>query len=529
MWLGGIVAVALLLRSLSLLSAMHSSSDPWVDPDDFSGQAQRFVADTRAGHWALRAFMYGPLVKAPLYTFVLSVFARFPAYPLSAILMQIGLGTAAIAGLYVIGREAHSARAGLIAAAVYALWLPVLSVVPFFLQEQLHVPLVIVGLALFLRAVVRTAHPIQFAVAGGVLGLSALARSMPLYYVGPAALLHVALAPDRRIATRQALALLLGFLVVILPWCVYISARTGQIILIDNMGSAALGVTYKEVRPELHTAPPASVIESLRMVWLAASRDPLRFWGDRVADFQRLFRLVGGQWLASSPPVASRAQALALKSIAHASDALFALSAVLAPLGVLLARRRREVILVALWVGLHLGLLVTFAWNGVRYRAPYEPELIALAAVVTAGGWVRPRRLALGLALFASLAIGAATLLSLPGTANERAAYGFKEWMPIGGGAHRASIVGEAGFSMRKTNNALDLKLSPAQSVSPEVPVRVRLFLDGREVDQVRLESGERQLRYPWANPLAYVELHATLDDSSRPAPLLVDVVAPRR
>lgn len=527
-WLGVIVAAAWLARSLVLLRAMHRSPKPWVDPDGYLGHALLLATNGHGWRWSFDAFAYGPLVKAPLYPLVLSPFALFPdTFPLSAALMQIAIGTGAVAGLYVIGRDMHSPRAGLIAAAVYAVWLPTLSSVPFFLQEQLHVPLVIIGLALYVRAAARSSPPTRFALAGGVLGLAALVRSMPLYYVGPAVLLYLGLAPDRRTAARQALAVLLGFLVVVLPWCAYASAKTGQLILIDNMGSAAFGMTYREVRPEIHTAPPATVLESLRMVWLAATRDPAGFWGDRVADFERLFRLVGGQWLEVEPSVVSRTEALVLKGIAHTSDVLFALSSVLAPVGVVLARRRREALLIALWVALHVGLLVMFAWNGVRYRSPYEPELIGLAAIVLAGGWALPRRLPLGLALAASVVIGGAIAVSLPATARARATYGVKEWVPAGN-AHRASFVGEAGFRVPTARRSVSLKLSPAESTPPDTPVRVRVFFGGQEVDQVTVVDGERQLKYAWTRPAAYVELRATFENSERPASLVVEVAAPR-
>jgi 4-amino-4-deoxy-L-arabinose transferase-like glycosyltransferase len=528
-WVGTIVAAALLLRSLALLRAMHRSHAPWVDPDQYVGHALFLVDQGHGWHAAFKAFTAGKLVKAPLYPFVISLFALVPAwFPLSVAVMQIALGTAAVAGLYVIGREVHSPRAGLIAAGVYAVWLPNVNGVHFFLQEQLHIPLVIIGLALFVRAAARSAPPTRFALAGGALGLAALTRSMPLYYIGPAALLYVALAPDRRVGARQALALLLGFAVVVLPWCVYASAKAGQLILIDNMGSAAFGMTYREVRPEVHTAPPATVLESLLMVWRAATLEPARFLSDRVVDFQRLFRLVGGQALRLGPPAASRTEALALKGLVHTSDVLFALSAVLAPIGLVLARRRREVLLVALWVVLYLGLLVTFAWNGVRYRAPYEPELIVLAAIVVAGGWARPPRIALALALAASLVIGAAIAVSVPDTADARASYGFTEWVRVGN-THRASIVGEAGFNMLTGGRLLNLRLSSASTTPRETPVRVRVFVAGREVDQVTLDADERQLKYVWTRPVAYVELRATFENSQQPAPFLVDVDAPQQ
>ena len=527
-WLGAIVTAALLLRCLALLRAMHGGGAPWVDPDQYVSHARLLVGHGNRWHAVFRAFMYGPLVKAPLYPFVLSLFALFPAgFPLSVALTQIAVGTAAVAGLFVIGREIHSPRAGLIAAAIYAVWLPTVNGVHFFLQEQLHVPLVIIGLALFVRAAARSAPPARFALAGGVLGLAALARSMPLYYIGPAALLHVALAPDSRTAARQALGLLLGFVAVVLPWCVYASAQAGQLVLIDNMGSAAFGMTYREVRPEIHTAPPPTVLESLLMVWRAATREPARFWGDRVLDFQRLFRMVGGQALRLAPPAASRTEALVLKGLVHSSDALFAFSGLLAPLGMVLARRRREGLLVALWVALHVGLLVTFAWNGVRYRAPYEPEMIALAAIVLAGGWARPQRLALVLALAASLAVGAAIAVSLPETAEAWASYGFTKWVRVGN-AHQASIVGEAGFNMFATGGSLKMTLSSAPSSPPETPVRVCVFIAGREADQVTLDGGERELKYVWTRPIAYVELRGTFENSQRPAPFLVDIDAPQ-
>jgi 4-amino-4-deoxy-L-arabinose transferase-like glycosyltransferase len=523
-WLACILGAGLLLRSAGLLLAMLRSSDPWIDPDGYAGRALESVGN--GWHWDFWPFTFGPLIRAPLYPFVLSFFAPFPHYPLSAALAQVAIATASIAGVYVLGRDVHSSRAGLIAAGFYALWLPALQQGALFQQEQLHVPLVIAGLALLVRASARSGSPSQFAVAGFVLGLAALARSMPLYFIGPAALLYVAFAPDRRAALRQCTGLLGGFLLVVLPWCALASIRQGQLILIDNMGSAALGMAYREVRPDVHTAPPPTVIETLRMLWLAATREPIRFWGDRVSDFRDLFRLVGGQWLEQGQPATSRLHAIVLTVTAHGADVMFALSAVLAPLGVVLGRRRREVSLVALWVGLHLGLLVIFAWHGVRYRAPYEPELIVLAAVTLASGWARPPRPALWLALTATIAIGAALATSIPATARARATYGVAEWVRVGE-RQQAPFTGEAGFQAITTSDLLDLTLVPVPRDST-IPVQLRVSLDGREVDRIVLRGGVRELTYPWNRPGAYVELRATFEGSRRPAPLVVIAPAPR-
>jgi 4-amino-4-deoxy-L-arabinose transferase-like glycosyltransferase len=523
LWLAGITAVALLLRSWVLLTAIRRGPEWWVDPDGYTVQALEFVKT-----WQYDVLKYATLVKAPLYALALSLFALFPStFPISAaIVIHVLAGSAAVAALYVIGREIHSRRAGLIAAGIYAVWLPMVGSVHIFLQEQLHVPLVIAGLALLVHAAARSARPLQFGVAGSVLGLAALARSMPLYYLGPAAAFFVVAAQDRRVAVRQAAALIAGFIIMVLPWSAYASAREGQLILIDNMGSAALGMTYREVRPEIHTAPPASVPESLPMLWRAAWRDPGRFWGDRVADFERLFRMVSWQWVQLQPPVATRLQAQALRAVAHTSDALFALSAVLAPIGAVLARRRREATLVVLWVALHLGLLVMFAWNGVRYRAPYEPGLIVLAAIALAGGWSRPRAPVLGLAVMASLVVGTALSASLPEAARARATYGVGASTPAAG-VHRASFVGESGFRAFPRTRLVYLKLAPA---GPDLAARrqVRIFFDGARVDEVTLEGSQRVLRYVSPNRMTYIELRATFESDDRPAPIEIEVSTPR-
>ena len=459
----------MLLRLLALVVAMSRNPEPWADPDEYRIHSELIVINASGVHWDVRAFMLGPLVKAPLYPFVLAVAASLPApFPLSAALIQIALGAAAVAGLFVIGREMHSELAGLIAAAVYAVWLPSLGAVPFLLQEQLHVPLVIAGMALLLRASARSASPVQFAVAGGVLGLAALARLMPLYYIGPAAVAYVALADDRRRAIREATSLLLGFVVVVLPVMLYISAKMGRLVLIDNMGGSAFGMIYRQVRPDIdiHTAPPPSAFESIRMVWREMSGEPKTFVRDRAADFQRLFRLVSWQWLEAQPTVARRSQALALRAVAGSSDALFGLSAVLAPLGVVLARRRREAILAALWVCLHIGLLIMFAWSGVRYREPYEPFLIALAAVVVAGTWRQVKWLPLALALTASFAISAAVGASIP----RRRSRGRPMATPRGSPPmtrKQTSTPGDAGFSAVP---ARSLTLSPGAVDPPHGP-----------------------------------------------------------
>lgn len=523
-WLGVIVATALLVRLFALVSAAQLP-EPWLDPDGYLIQARLLLRDG----WQFEAFMYDRVVKAPLYPLFLAAVGLISdrIEPWAAV-VQILLGAGAVAALYVIGRDMHSHRAGLLAAVMYALWLPAIVGTHIFLQEQLHVPLVVVGFALLVRASARSAGLWQFLCAGAVLGLAALARSMPLYYIAPAALVYVGVLKGRPAALRQAGGLLLGLLLVVVPWCVVASAHTGQMVLIDNMGSAALGVAYKkEIRPNLHGFPPATVFESIGMLWRAVTHDPARFFGDRVQDSRRLFRLVGGQWLLLHRPVGTRTQATALKAVAHAGDLLLVISALLAPFGAVLARRRLAAALVALWVALHIGLLIAFAWNGVRYRAPYEPLMIALGSVVLAGGWVAPRRTVLALAALVSISMGAALAPSFPETIARRAAYGFDGWN-TDGGTPRAAFHGEGGFNLLNQTGVVDLGVIVADSALAGGPVRARVRLGGRPADEILMEGTERRLRYAWTLPIAFVELAVTSADR-RPVAFSVEADRPVR
>jgi hypothetical protein len=277
------------------------------------------------------------------------------------------------------------------------------------------------------------------------------------------------------------------------------------------------------VRPNLHDAPPATVLESLGMLWRAIVSHPGAYLGDRVGDFVRLFRLNGGQWIALQPAVATRVRALALEGIGHLGDVLFAASAIFAPLGLVLVRRWRPAILVALWVVLHLGLLVVFAWNGVRYRAPYEPGLIVLGAIVLAGSWRRPRVPALAIALAASVAIAAAVAISVPETAGERASYGFAGRPDAEG---RIAIAGDAGFSLFAYDGAVRFTLAPSPAAGPG-PVRVRVLLDGHPRGTLALDEQPVVLEYPWTAPVAYVQVQAA-DERGQPAALAIAVATLR-
>jgi 4-amino-4-deoxy-L-arabinose transferase-like glycosyltransferase len=477
--------------------------------------------------WTLDAVLYLKHVKAPLYPVILSLFALLPApYPFSAAVGQAVASAACVGFLFVIGRGLHSTRAGFIAAALYAIYLPSIFDVAVILQESFHIPFLLAGFALMVDAAARDAAPRRFALAGAVLGLAALVRSMPVYYMGPAAVLYALAGPRTRGDWRRAAFLVAGFAAVTLPYIVYVSAAMGHLVLIDNMGSIHFGTAYRGSRDVVHNAPPPTLPEIVGMFLKTFASAPLAFLRDRLEDVRGLFMLRGGRWLQLDAHAATAAQAAGLKVLAHAcQDLPFGLSVVLAPFGWALARNRRPAALVGLWVVMYIGLLAAFTWSGARYRAPYEPHLMALAAVALAGGWRRPPSWALALAAGASLFAGWAVAASLSTTARGRAEYGIAEWW-VGEGGRKAKAAGGAGFTVVPVDDQIQLTVVPWEQPAADDPVRVRMTVEGRPAGEAVMDSTEqRWLTFPWREGPAFVQLQGTTVRSGRPAAYRIRVL----
>src|SRR5687767_279524 len=218
--LGLILAAGLALRVLYLMHALHSPGYVWEDPDGYAQQALR-LAGPDGWRWTFQAVTY--LINGqrhalpPLYSVFLSLFALFPGFPVSALAAQVALAVGANWVVFALGRSLHSTRTGLLAAAGFALWVPNIFNVWSTSQETLYIPLILTAFLLLARAIDREPGVLGFGVAGAVFGLSALTRSMPMFFVLPAACAHVALAQNRRRATAQGAALLVGFLVLTMP------------------------------------------------------------------------------------------------------------------------------------------------------------------------------------------------------------------------------------------------------------------------------------------------------------------------
>lgn len=522
-----LVLAALAVRVAYLLFATRRPGFRWIDPDRYAAMGSLLAGGESGWRWTLDAVLYLKHVKAPLYPVILSFFALLPApYPFSAALAQAVASAACVGFLFVIGRGVHSPRAGFIAAFLYAIYLPSIFDVVVIQQESFHIPLMLAAFALLVHAVEREAPPWRLAAAGAVFGLAALVRSMPVYYLGPAALLFALTGARGRDDWRRAAALVGGFVAVTAPYIVYISAAMGHLVLIDNMGSIHFGTAYRHSRDVVHNAPPPTLPQVVGMFLKTFASAPLTFLGDRLEDLRGLFMLRGGRWLQLNVHASSATQAAALKVLAHAcQDVPFGLSAVLAPFGWSLARNRRAAALVGLWAVMYVGLLVAFTWSGARYRAPYEPHLMVLAAVVLAGGWRRPPAAALAVAVAASLGAAWAVQASVPATARARAEYGIPEWW-VGEGGRKARAAGACGFTVVPVDGQVQLTVVPWAQPAPGDPVRVRMRVEGRPAGEVVMaDTEQRPLTHPSREVTAFVELDAATVASARPAAFRIRVL----
>jgi hypothetical protein len=522
-----LVLLALAVRVGYLLFAVRRPGFRWIDPDRYAEMGRLLAGGEGGWRWTLDAVLYLKHVKAPLYPVFLSLFALLPSpYPLSAALVQAAASAACAGLLFVIGRGMHRSRAGLIAGLLYAVYLPSVFDVVVIQQEALHIPLVLAAFALLVDAVARQASPWRFALAGAVLGLAALARSMPVYFLVPAALLFAATGDRRRGDWLRAGGIVAGFVAVTAPYVVYISGAMGHLVLIDNMGSIHFGTAYQHSRAVVHNAPPPTLPEVIGMFLKTFARAPLDFLGDRLEDLRGLFMLRGGRWLQLNARAGNAVEAAGLKLLAHAcQDVPFALSALLAPFGLAFARNRRGAALVGLWVVMYIGLLAAFTWSGARYRAPYEPHLMALGAVVLAGGWRRPPVPAIAAAAVASLWVAWAVGASVPSTWRARAEYGIPEWW-VGEGGRKARCSGACGFTVVPVDGQVQLTAVPWEQPAPGDAVRIRMRVDGRPAGEVVVTgTDQRAFAYPWREVTAFVDLEARTVASRRPAAFRIRVL----
>jgi hypothetical protein len=483
-----------------------------ADPDGYVGFARMLSDGVRPWRWTVDAVSYGEYFKAPLYQVALSILtANGLAIVTWGLTAHAVLNTASIAWVYVIGRALHTTRAGLLAAAMYALWVPNIRLTATFWQEHLFVPLLLLGFAVLALAVERPARMKLWLAAGAAFGAAALTRSSVIYYLPLAGAWLWFKLPTHR---RGVAGFLAAVLVITLPYVIALSRDVRRFVPIEDIGSFSLrahhpvspadaSITMDHFAPNKAVAPTG--VETVRFLAADFGAAPLGFVARRIGMARMLLKPAGGSAIESTV-VPSREAANWVKLRSHLTlDLPFVLVLLLFPLGFALSRQRVVAGLLLIWILQVTILLALTMWAGVRFRAPIEPAAIVLASVVVAGGWVWPRRTALLVAFAVFAGVTASLVENAAPIVRARASYGVDAW-PIEPG-QVATFKGAAGLRSVLVGDEIHLRVEARDAADTQLTVRMH----GRVIDVVPLPSGQSRLM-TYRNAAAdgsYIELDA--------------------
>jgi Dolichyl-phosphate-mannose-protein mannosyltransferase len=508
-WLALVIVIGVALRVAYLHYALGTPGYTWADPDGYIRQAHRLTTGS-GWHWTFDVARYEfagrTFALPPLYPVFLSLFVRGPGFPLTALVAQVLLSCAAMVAVFDLGRLVHSARAGLLAAAAYAIWVPaIFGGVWSTSQETVYLPVLLLAFDVLLRAR-RDRRIVSFAAAGLTFACAALTRSMPTFFVVPAALLHVVLVPTRVRAVRHALAFLVGFAALSVPYSLGLSRTLGQFTFIDSHGSIHL--VGDQAEPD--RAQPPGVLETARALAGSIAASPATYFADTASRARTLLYVNGGRLLQIYGAAGSKGAAWAWKMAVHAgTDLLLIAGLVLAPVGVILCRDRESALVLVLWVVVNVAVASLGGFGGARLRMPFEPMLYVLAAVVLAGRWRRRSVRAVLGAVLVSFALGAVVVPQLSRSLDGRPSYGVAWAAPLD--HTRGTVNGPAGFNVPERHGRVSFGLGNARSVhnSDSRPLALHLRVGGAAVQTVSLTGGEsRRFQYPWHAPgMVFVEV----------------------
>lgn len=528
-WLTLILVVGLGLRTAYLLSVTSNPHFTWIDPDSYMEDACELAGNGNGWRWTFEGVEHSVegrhYALPPLYPVFLSLFALFPFFPLTAQLGQVLLATFAIAMVFELGRQIHSSKAGLIAAGVYALWLPNIIAVWSTMQEALYVPLVLLAFVFLTRGANKETGWLLFGFSGLVFGLSALTRSMPTYFMIPVGVLYWATARNRKHALLQVGILVGGFALVTVPYSVVLSLHLGEATFIENHGGLRIVAQYGGASGH----KPGGLVETALVLGKAFIDSPGELLGDWTESARSLLHVNGGRLLQIYLAARTFVGAVLWKAAVHlGADLLFIASLVLAPFGLIVAKRWRIASVFALWILLNIFLTALSGFGGARLRVPIEPHLIVLAGVVLAGQF--QRRSFGWWALSASIAVLCllTVLPQVPASLRARGDYGVRWSRPTR--PKTTTMTGRVGFNINPANEMISFVVRVPESTPGPKTTHLRITIDGGLADDVHLRRQRRRFVYAWPQrQTAFVEISANDPDNDEPAELNLRLGRPSR
>jgi len=412
-WWAAVFALALAARLAYLLLVPEPIR--FANQYFYLGGALRIAGDAHplrliatSDEWRLWG---GRWTIAPLYyIFVGGVFRLFGASVLALQVVQCVLGAMSAVAVGMLGREAAGPR-GAWAGAAYAVYWPAVEMAPRVLTENLHVPLLVWGLAL-LSVAARGRSTGRAAAAGFVLGVSALARSVTSSFLPIAG--WIVLGPRGEAKRwKPTVALLGAAAAAILPWSARNVIGTGSLapiesvwaynILLDNAFQRL--PKYREPFFFQSKKPSEAARIAPRFIAQGVVRNPRAVADKLLTNFGKVIRAEG---LHMALDVERPAPAWLLLASVLADDvmllAAFALLGALAVAGPPSAARRT---LVA-WTVYYVFMIAVVFHVETRYRSALVPVVLAGAAgglAVLVSGTAPRARMAVGVLLGALAAL----------------------------------------------------------------------------------------------------------------------------
>lgn len=396
LWLFSIIGIGLALRMAAILLFNHA---PESDELAYQSMARNLLLGNGVIDQMGNRAMYN--VGYPL--FVLSpMFALFGENLFPVRLLNALLGGAAIALCYATAREAGAGKAGsLLAALIWALYLPANVYVVYLAKENLMIPLMLGVIWCALRMLKTPSFGIAL-VCGLLLGLLALTGNAALVLILPVA--FVLLVASISLERKFALLILIvsSAALVTAPWLLRNSRELGAAVLNTNGGfNLYLGnnASATGMFMSITDTPRGSSWESLRrqgevQASEALKRDAITWIKENPATFLALAAKKAVYFW--TPPLhqgkgaPSRGES-ALRSL-WAIQFIVLVAAALASL--LFAKGSRHTVVLWLAIGSYTAVHMLF-YVIFRYREPIMPIIGMLSALTLVSLWSRMRPLSI--------------------------------------------------------------------------------------------------------------------------------------
>jgi hypothetical protein len=428
--LASLFAVAVLLRvAFAAYVNTHATAGPEIpDADGYIGAALMLAKGGPRALFDALTYAYDGFMKAPLYQVFLALFAGAPDFPRLIPYLHAVLSATTVVSAFALADALHSRRAAWLSAIAAAVWFSSVISPPGIWQEQLYAPLLAAAMAVLAAALTDDGAAL-FAVAGAMLGMAALTRSMPVFFVLAAAALWK-WVDDSPARWRRLFVWLAAFAIVVGPYCVAASLHARQLVLVENIAFSRVDRFDPPGHPiSAGFAPARSLGAGFAIRARQFAADPVWVTRRFIWPVRELLTPTALPWLRFYDVAAGKEQAMETTwlvrvwSVAGEAGVLL-----LAPLGAVFARRRATVVLFGAWCLLHVLAVATTGDAGPRYRFPLEPFLIVLASVAIAGSWRSASAMLLCTAGAAALVIAIGLAHFIPETAAVRPDYGVEKW-----------------------------------------------------------------------------------------------------